>query len=84
MPTTICRHVRWLLAVIYELREITARLIEIGSIVENFNRRALRATIKDHDDDDFASESIIKTQRVEDENQKPTSSGGRKERRDSL
>jgi hypothetical protein len=53
-----------LLAVVYELREMTARLIEIGTVVENFNRRDLRASIKDHDDDDFASESITKTQRT--------------------
>lgn len=51
-----------LLAVAYELHTITDRLIEIGTIVEHFNRRALRASgVKDSEDDDFASESVTKT-----------------------
>jgi hypothetical protein len=51
-----------LLAVAHELHAITSRLIEIGTIVEHFNRRDLRAAgIKD--EDDFAAESIVKVQR---------------------
>jgi len=48
-----------ILAVVYELHVITVHLIEIGTIVEHFNRRDLRASgIKDSEDADFASESI--------------------------
>jgi uncharacterized membrane protein len=51
-----------LLAVAYELHTITDRIIEIGTIVEHFNRRSLRASdVKS--DDDFAGESITKTHR---------------------
>jgi hypothetical protein len=53
-----------LLAVAYELHNVTSRVIEIGTIVEHFNRRNLRAAgIKDIEEDDFASESVVKTQR---------------------
>jgi CBS domain containing-hemolysin-like protein len=52
-----------LLAVGYELHTITSRLIEIGTLVEHSNRRALRAAgLKDSEDDDLASESVTKTQ----------------------
>lgn len=54
-----------LLAIAYELHFMTERLIEIGTIVEHFNRRALRESgIADAEDDDFASESIRKTHRT--------------------
>jgi hypothetical protein len=54
-----------LLAVAYELHTITDRLIEIGTIVEHFNRRNLRGSgIKDDEDNDFASESVTKTHRT--------------------
>jgi hypothetical protein len=47
-----------LLAVSYELHVITERLIEIGTIVEHFNRRSLRASgINDVEGDDFARAS---------------------------
>jgi hypothetical protein len=50
-----------LLAIADELHDITSRLIEIGTIVEHFNRRTLRASgIKDIDADDFADESVKK------------------------
>jgi hypothetical protein len=53
-----------LLAAAHELHNITSRLIEIGTIVEHFNRRNLRASgIKDIDGDDFADESVTKAQR---------------------
>ncbi|MGA8429176.1 MAG: hypothetical protein WB729_05115 [Candidatus Sulfotelmatobacter sp.] len=51
-----------LLAIGRELHTITSRLIEIGTIVEHFNRRDLRASgINDVDGADFASESVTKT-----------------------
>jgi hypothetical protein len=54
-----------LLAIAYELHIITDRVIEIGTLVEHYNRRDLRASgIKDSEDDDFASESITKTHRT--------------------
>jgi hypothetical protein len=53
-----------LLAIAHELHYITSRLIEIGTIVEHFNRRNLRASgVKDIDGDDFAYESVIKAHR---------------------
>lgn len=53
-----------LLAIAHELHDGTSRLIEIGTIVEHFNRRDLRAAgVKDSDGDDFANESIVKAQR---------------------
>lgn len=51
-----------LVAVIEELHTITDRLIEIGTIVEHFNRRELRASGMESNDDS-ASESITKTHR---------------------
>jgi hypothetical protein len=54
-----------ILAVVYELHIITERLIEIGTIVEHFNRRDLRASgIRDAEENDFASESINKIHRT--------------------
>lgn len=54
-----------LLAVVYELHFVTERLIELGTIVEHFNRRDLRAAkVPDTFDDDFATESIRKTHRT--------------------
>jgi hypothetical protein len=54
-----------LLTIAYELHVITDRLIEIGTIVEHFNRRNLRASgIPDSEGDDFASESIVKSRRT--------------------
>jgi hypothetical protein len=48
-----------LLVIAHELHTITDRLIEIGTLVEHYNRRDLRASgIKPAEDDDFASESI--------------------------
>jgi hypothetical protein len=62
-----------ILAVAYELHTITDRLIEIGTIVEYYNRRDLRATgiLKDLDfeasdseeDNEFDGESVTKTHR---------------------
>jgi hypothetical protein len=50
-----------LLAIARELHTITSRLIEIGTIIEHFNRRHLRASgVKDVDDADFANESVTK------------------------
>jgi hypothetical protein len=48
-----------LLAVAYELHTITDRLIEIGTIVEHANRRVLRASLGEHEDD-YADDSITK------------------------
>jgi hypothetical protein len=55
-----------ILAVAYELHFITALLIEIGTIVEYYNRRDLRATgiIKEDDEDDFDGESVTKVQKT--------------------
>jgi hypothetical protein len=53
-----------LLAITRELYDISTRLIEIGTIVEHFNRRNLRASgVKDIDGDDFAYESVRKAHR---------------------
>jgi len=53
-----------LLAVAHELHSITSRLIEIGTIIEHFNRRDLRSSgVKDIDGDDFADESVRKAHR---------------------
>jgi hypothetical protein len=51
-----------LLAIAYEVHTLTERTIEIGTIIENANRRNLRASGV-ASDDDFASESIIKAHR---------------------
>jgi hypothetical protein len=51
-----------LVAVVEELHTITDRLIEIGTIVEHFNRRDSRASGMESNDD-FAGESITKTHR---------------------
>lgn len=53
-----------LLAITHELHHIASRLIEIGTIVEHFNRRNLRASgVKDIEGDDFAYESVRKAHR---------------------
>jgi hypothetical protein len=55
-----------ILAVAYELHFITGLLIEIGTIVEYYNRRDLRATgiIKEDDEDTFDGESVTKEQKT--------------------
>jgi hypothetical protein len=51
-----------LLAVVYELHILIDRMIEIGTIVEYYNRRDLRASgiLKEDDEDSFDGEFVTK------------------------
>jgi hypothetical protein len=52
-----------LVAIAHELHDITSRIIEIGTIVEHYNRRDLRTSgVPDASGDDFAYESVRKAQ----------------------
>ena len=52
-----------LLAIAYELHTLTERMIEIGTLVEGANRRSLRSSLGESEDD-YAEESITKAHRT--------------------